>query len=212
MTNKAPFEPDNGDFDKFIKNLHQQSAHNAQIQQQLAQQQLNGSDFSQKPPAHILSKIKEQHQNTLSSINESVTKRQEQMQHSSCALHQDLPKSRPFISDTLNSAQMPNETVENNAPPTNALRESYKKQAGFAPMSYSERRLKGLEGDGLNHPKRKQGANGLAVFFIMVMIFFFFLTYQGVLGDATGVVFGIIFGIQFLIIFITNRRRRNKRR
>ena len=170
----APFEPDNGDFDKFIAELHKNSAHNAQINKNLAEQQLNGG-------ASTWQTIKEQHQNTLNDINESVAKRQEQMKHSSCA--------------------------SNKAPAPNALRENYRKNSNFTPMTYSERALKGLKDQA---PAKKKPNNGLAVFFVMILIFFFFLSYQGVLGEATGLAFAAIFIFQFLVIFLTNRKKKRK--
>lgn len=95
MRRDAPFEPSDGDFDKFIQELHKNSAHNSEINKKLAEQKLNGGFTSLETPQQSFNKIKQQHQKTMSDISNSVHERTYQMSQGSCA-HDIFDNSASF--------------------------------------------------------------------------------------------------------------------
>ena len=98
MKRDAPFEPSDGDFDKFIQELHKNSAHNAAINKKLAEQKLNGGTITLESPQQSFNKIRQQHKNTMSSITSGINESSQQITQASCA-HNMFDNSASFGSN-----------------------------------------------------------------------------------------------------------------
>ncbi len=99
MKRDAPFEPIDGDFDKFIQELHKNSAHNAAINKKLAEQKLNGGAITLESPQQSFNKIRQQHKNTMSSITSGINECSQQITQASCA-HNMFDNSASFGSSS----------------------------------------------------------------------------------------------------------------
>ena len=103
MKRDAPFEPNDGDFDKFIQELHKNSAHNAAINKKLAEQELNGGAITLESPQQSFNKIRQQHKNTMSSITSGINERSQQLTQAKCA-HNIFDNSASFGSNNSSTA------------------------------------------------------------------------------------------------------------
>lgn len=101
MKRDAPFEPIDGDFDKFIQELHKNSAHNAAIHKSLAEQKLNGSNIDLESPQQSFNKIRQQHKETMNTIVNSVREHSDQMSQASCA-HEVFDNRPSFNQNDIN--------------------------------------------------------------------------------------------------------------
>lgn len=90
MKTNALFEPENGDFVKFIDEIHSLSAHNAAINKAAAEQKLNGDMAGSRSTAKSMRSIRKQHENTMQEISSSARKANNSLTSGSCAHNVDF--------------------------------------------------------------------------------------------------------------------------
>lgn len=90
MKTNALFEPENGDFVKFIDEIHSLSAHTAAINKAAAEQKLNGDMAGSRSAASSMRRIRKQHENSMQEIRSSSRKANDSLTSRSCAHNVDF--------------------------------------------------------------------------------------------------------------------------
>ena len=207
MKRDAPFEPIDGDFDKFIQELHKNSAHNAAINKKLAEQKLNGGTITLESPQQSFNKIRQQHKNTMSSITSGINECSQQITQASCA-HNMFDNSASFGS---NNASLANSSsfVSNNTSTasTNNNFGNYQNNnvRKTAPRSVAkETKTRPINNQVSNIKRNKKVPNPVFGIFGIFCLFIFLLNGSPVEGM---IFFAMMIGMQILSLIISNRKK-----
>lgn len=199
MKRDAPFEPSDGDFDKFIQELHKNSAHNAAINKKLAEQQLNGGTITLESPQQSFNKIRQQHKNTMSSITSGINERSQQITQSSCA-HNIFDNSASFGNNASFGSSTSTATTNNNF--GNYQNNNVRKPA---PSSLAkESKTRHINNQVSNSKRNKKVPNPVFGIFGIFCLFIFLLNGSPLEGM---IFFAIMIGMQILSLIISNRKK-----
>ena len=193
MKRDAPFEPIDGDFDKFIQELHKNSAHNAAINKKLAEQKLNGGTITLESPQQSFNKIRQQHKNTMSSITSGINECSQQITQASCA-HNMFDNSASFGSSSSTA------TTNNNF--GNYQNKNVRKTA---PRNVAkETKTRPINNQVSNIKRNKKVPNPVFGIFGIFCLFIFLLNGSPVEGM---IFFAMMIGMQILSLIISNRKK-----
>lgn len=203
MKRDAPFEPSDGDFDKFIQELHKNSAHNAAINKKLAEQKLNGDAITLESPQQSFNKIRQQHKNTMSSITSGINERSQQITQANCA-HNIFDNSASFGSNNSSTASTNNNfgNYQNNnvrKPAPRSVTPKAKSTPNFSTAANNNN-----NNQVPNSKRNKKVPNPVFGIFGIFCLFLFLLNGSPREGM---IFFAIMIGMQILSLIISNRKK-----
>lgn len=227
MSFRSPYEPQDGDFGKFIEESLKNSAHNAEIKKKLAEQQLNSIGSQRLESANqSFNKIRAQHQKTMNAIRHDMEQELQNTMSGSCAHDPKVKRTMAESSEPYQAkwqgkrtSQAQHQSVDyqrlNTKQNTSFERTSFNKNSSSASTTpnyansysnYQNNQPNNVKKDPLS-PIFK--ALTICFVFAMFVLIYFFSVDSNI--DIYSYFFFVVYFAVFIFIFLMNMHKKKKK-